>query len=312
VVRNFTIWCLALVVLVLFFWWGRLNPVASLLVISLSPLPVYLVGRRLGNLAALFLVLAVSLLIFSLKPGLAIIIDYLEFGELLLMGFLLSALESRGWTPDRAIILTVLGLTGLSLLVLAGQAISSGMTPEEIFSRKAGEITEMLSGVLVGVGEKPAELKILGVPLEEVRTLIQSLLPALVVTNTGLLAWINMVLGRQLLVSLDWGKPEPSLYYWSTPEWFIFPVLAAGFLLLVPVSMVRQFSMNLLVVLGLLYFCQGAAVVASWFQRFRLPLVLRCIGYPLMFFHPLFFLVITLGLMDIWLDFRRLHQPLDA
>jgi uncharacterized protein YybS (DUF2232 family) len=312
VVRNFTVWCLALVALLFFFWWGRLSPVASLMVISLSPLPVYLVGRRLGNLAALFLVLAVSLLIFSLKPGLAIIIDYMEYGELLLMGLLLSALESRGWTPDRAIILTVLGLTCLSLLVLAGQAISSGLTPEEIFSRKAKEITEMLSGVLVGVGEKPGELKILGVPLEEVRPLIQSILPALVVTNTGLLAWINMVLGRQLLVSLDWGNPEPCLCYWSTPEWLIFPVLAAGFLLLAPVAMVHQLSLNLLVVLGLLYFCQGAAVIASWFQRFRLPLFLRCVGYALMFFYPLFLLVITLGLVDIWLDFRRLHQPLDA
>ena len=85
--RNLTIWCLALVVLVFFFWWGRLNPVASLLVISLSPLPVYLVGRRQGNLAALLLVLAVSLLIFSLRPGLAIIVEYLGYGELLLMGF---------------------------------------------------------------------------------------------------------------------------------------------------------------------------------------------------------------------------------
>ena len=88
--------------------------------------------------------------------------------------------------------------------------------------------------------------------------------------------------------------------------------LAAGFLLLVPVTLVRLVSMNLLVVFGLLYFCQGAAVVASWFQRFRLPRLLRLIGYPLMFLHPLFFLVITLGLMDVWLDFRRLHQPLDA
>ncbi|OGP70849.1 MAG: hypothetical protein A2Z73_03355 [Deltaproteobacteria bacterium RBG_13_60_28] len=311
-VRNFAIWCLALVVLLLFFWWGRLSPVASLLVISLSPLPVYLVGRRLGNLAALFLVLAVSLLIFSLKPGLAMVVDYLGFGELLLMGFMLSSLESRGWTPDRAIILTVLGLTFISLLFLAGQGIISGLTPDEIFSRKAGEIMEMLSGVLSGAGETPSELKVLGISLEEIRTLIQSLLPSLVVTNTGLMAWINVVLARQLMSLLGWVKPEPPLYYWSTPEWFIFPVLAAGFLLLVPVPLLRLVSMNLLVILGLLYFCQGVAVVAAWFQRFRLPLFLRCIGYPLMFLHPLFLLVITLGLMDIWLDFRRLHQPLDA
>jgi hypothetical protein len=32
----------------------------------------------------------------------------------------------------------------------------------------------------------------------------------------------------------------------------------------------------------------------------------------LLFFNPFFFVIITLGLMDLWLDFRRLHKPKDA
>lgn len=309
--RDFLIWILCLVVLLLSFLGGRLSLVAYFLVISFTPLPVYLVGRRLGDLAALLLALAVCLLIFSLQPGLGIM-ESLGFGELLLMGLMLSTLESRGWSPDRAIILTVVGLTGIGLLFLAGHGYLSGMTPEDIFSQKAREITETLSGVLTGGGDLPSGVKIMGVSLEEIKTLIQSLFPALVVTNTGLVAWINVVLARQLLLFFGWREPESSLSFWSPPEWLIFMFLAAGFLLLVPVTLVRLVSMNLLVVFGLLYFCQGAAVVTSWFQRFRLPRLLRLIGYPLMFLHPLFFLVITLGLMDVWLDFRRLHQPLDA
>jgi uncharacterized protein YybS (DUF2232 family) len=312
VVRNLTIWCLCLGSLLLFFVWGRVNPIVYLFTVSLTPLPVYLAGRRLGSLAALLLALAVSLLVFSWKPGLETVTENLGFGELLLMGVLLSSLESRGWSADRAIIFTVVGLTLLSLLWLSGQAYFSGMTPTEIFSQKTQEVTEMLSKVLAGAGDPPAGVKVLGVSLEEIQALIRSLLPALVITNTGMVAWINVILARQLLVLFNWGKPEPPLYYWSTPEWLIFLVLAAGFLLLVPVSLVRLVSMNLLVVLALLYFCQGVAVLTAWFQRFRLPLFLRCIGYPLMFLHPLFFLVITLGLLDLWLDFRRLHQPLDA
>lgn len=311
-VRNLAIWCLCLGSLMVFFVWGRLNPIVYLFTVSLTPLPVYLAGRRLGSLAALLLAVAVSLLVFSWKPALETVTANLGFGELLLMGFLLSSLESRGWSPDRAIIFTVVGLTLLSLLWLSGQAYLSGMTLKEIFSQKTQEVTEMLSKVLAGAGDLPSGVKVLGVSLEEIQTLIRSLLPALVITNTGMVAWINVILARQLLVLFKWGKPEPPLYFWSTPEWLIFPVLAAGFLLLVPVPLVRLVSMNLLVVLALFYFCQGVAVLAAWFQRFRLPLVLRCIGYPLMFLHPLFLLVITLGLIDLWLDFRRLHQPQDA
>jgi len=52
--------------------------------------------------------------------------------------------------------------------------------------------------------------------------------------------------------------------------------------------------------------------VAAMFQRFQVPLFLRLIGYPLLFMNPLFFMLIILGLMDLWLDFRRLQQPRDA
>jgi len=313
VVRVVAIWCLCLGTLVLIIAGGRLNPIASLFTVSLTPLPVYLAGRRLGSLAALLLVLAISLLVWYWQPGLEAVIKNLGLVELLLLGVLLSTLELRGWSTDRAIIISVAGLTLLSLLFLAGQAYLSGMTPKEMFSQKAGELTEVLTGVLTGAGDQSAGEKILGATLEELKTLIRFLLPALVITNTALVAWINVILGRQILLRFKWGEPEPPLYYWSTPEWLIFPVLAMGFLLLVPVQLVRLASMNLLLVLALLYFFQGLAVIAAWFQRFRVPLIVRCIGYPLMFLHPLFLLAITtLGLCDIWLDFRRLHQPKDA
>jgi hypothetical protein len=42
------------------------------------------------------------------------------------------------------------------------------------------------------------------------------------------------------------------------------------------------------------------------------PVFLRLLGYPLLFMNPLFFLIILLGLMDLWLDFRRLNRPRDA
>jgi uncharacterized protein YybS (DUF2232 family) len=311
VVRNFVIWGFCLAALLVFFVGGRQSPIINLFAVSLTPLPVYLAGRRLGNLAALLLALAVSLLIFSLKPGLAIIGEYWGFGELLLMGLLLSGLESRGYTADWAIILTLVALTILSLLFLAGQVYISGMTPREILSQKTGEITEVLTGLFSGQ-DKSSSLQILGVSLEKLTYLIRYLLPALVITNTGLVAWINVILGRQLLVGWGWGKPEPPLYHWSTPEWLIFPVLAAGFLLLAPVSWVRLVSLNVLVVLSLVYFCQGVAVIVTWFLRYRVPRPFRWVGYIFMFMYPIFIVVIIIGLADIWLDFRRLHQTVDA
>jgi uncharacterized protein YybS (DUF2232 family) len=125
-------------------------------------------------------------------------------------------------------------------------------------------------------------------------------------------AWVNVILARQLSSRSGEQEPEAPLFYWAVPEWVIFAVLGAGFLLLIPVAGVRYFSLNLLMVLAVLYFCQGVAVVAAWFHRLGLPRLLRIIGYPVLFLNPFFFVIITLGILDLWLDFRRLQQPKGA
>jgi uncharacterized protein YybS (DUF2232 family) len=217
-------------------------------------------------------------------------------------------MQYRGCSADGAIILTVVALSLLALLLVSGQAYFSGVTLQELLAQKSREITELLDKILAGEGGAAKGLPLLGLSRAELQGLLQSLLPALMITNTGIVAWINVILARQVTVLLGGERPEPPLYYWSPPEWLIFVLLGSGFLLLIPVSGLRLISLNLLLVLALIYFCQGMAVVAAWFNRLRLPRFLRLVGYALLFLNPLFILIITLGLMDLWLDFRRLRQ----
>ncbi len=178
--------------------------------------------------------------------------------------------------------------------------------------KRALEVMDTLRKVLGDpAGGAPSPL-VPGVDSAQVATLLQLLLPGLLVTNMAMVAWLNVVLSRQLIFFLGWGEAEPPLYHWAVPEWLIFVLLGAGFLLLVPVTGARFLGLNLIMVVAVLYFCQGVAVVATWFHRLGLPRLLRMIGYPLLFLNPFFFVVITLGLMDLWLDFRRLHKPKDA
>ena len=247
----------------------------------------------------------------ALRPGLEILWQNLGFLSLLLMGLLLRVLQNRGLSPTRAIFVTVLILNGLALLLLLGQALYQGITLQALLAQRGAEIMQTVHQVL-GEGGSAAPL-IPGVPQAEAEALLQRLLPGLLVTNTGLVAWLNVVLLRQLAVVATGRKPEPPLYYFALPEWLIFGALGAGFMMFMPVAQLRVISLNLLLVLGVLYFCQGAAVVSAWFNRLGLPRILRVIGYPMMFLNPLFFLIITLGVLDLWLDFRRLHQqPGDA
>ena len=309
--RGLSVWLLCLTALLLFFFGAQVNPVVFMLAGVLVPLPVLLAGWRLGDRGALLLALVTALGIFSLKPGLEVIGANLGFGSLLLMGVLLTALKQRGVPPPQAIILTVAALSVSALLLLLGQAFFLGVSPPALLAQKSSEIMATVQQVLGDVGAGSSSL-LPGVAQANLEALLRRLLPGLVVANTGLVAWLNVILARQIAFFLGWGEPEPPLFYWATPEWLIFVVLGTGFLLLIPVTQGRTLSLNLLLVLALLYFCQGVAVVAAWFHRLSLPRFLRVIGYPLLFLNPFFFLIITLGLMDLWLDFRRLHRPRDA
>jgi hypothetical protein len=310
--RGLFIWFLCLGTLLLGFLGAQITPLAYLLVGVLAPLPVLLTGWRLGEVKALGLALAVAVVIFSLRPVPDTLWQNLGFFNLLLMGVLLTGLQGRGVSTPQAIILTVAILSIGASLVFLGQALFLGITPQALLAQKSAEVMDTVRKVLGETGGAAPGPLVPGLAPDKTEGLLQLLLPGLMVTNMALVAWLNVVLARQLFLLLGWGEPDPPLYHWMAPEWLVFVLLLAGFVLLVPVTGARFVGLNLLLVVAVVYFCQGVAVVASWFHRLGLPRLLRLVGYPLLFLNPFFFLIVTLGLMDLWLDFRRLHQPRDA
>jgi uncharacterized protein YybS (DUF2232 family) len=310
--RGHVIWFLCLVALLLGYLGAQVNPLAFLLVGVLAPLPVLVTAWRSGELAAGALALAAAAVIFSLHPAPETIWQNLGFYNLLVMGVMLGILQCRGVAAPQAIILTVAALSVGALLIFLGQAFFQGISPPDLLAQKSVEVMDTLRKVLGDTAGGASSPLVPGVDSAQVETLLQLLLPGLLVTNLAMVAWLNVVLSRQLIFILGWGEADPPLYHWAAPEWLIFVLLGTGFLLLVPVTGARFLGLNLIMVVAVLYFCQGVAVVATWFHRLGLPRLLRMIGYPLLFLNPFFFVVITLGLMDLWLDFRRLHKPKDA
>ena len=310
--RGLVIWFLCLVALLVGFLGAQVNPLVYLVAGVLAPLPVLLISWRSGELAAGALALAGAVVIFYLHPALETIWQNLGFLNLLLMGVMLASLQGRGVTAPQAIMVTVAALTVGALLLFLGQAFYMGISPQDLLAQKTAEVMATVGKVMGETAEGAPVSLVPGVAPAQVEALLQRLLPGLLVTNMALVAWLNVVLSRQIIFLLGWGAADPPLYHWAAPEWLIFVLLGSGFLLLVPVAGARFFGLNLLMVVAVLYFCQGVAVVATWFHRLGLPRLLRMIGYPLLFLNPFFFVIITLGLLDLWLDFRRLHQPKDA
>ena len=305
---RWLIWSYGLVALFVLILFGRGNPMATLLLGTWLPLPLLLVGWRLGTWAAALLALAAALLVFALNPGVAVFQDNLGLWMILLMALILTFCHHRGWPEGSGIIMTVAALGLLGLVFFLGLAFFEGLSPAALWEHKSRELTEALARMFQEAGMSFSDLRLMGLPRVDVEKLLIQVLPALALINLSLVAWVNILVVQRLGTLWGWDDLGAPLSQWASPEWLVFFLVAAGFALLAPLLWVRQAGLNLLLVMGFVYFCQGLAVISALLQRYHLPWVLRGLVYILAFMNLLLLVVMILGLTDLWLDFRTL-QP---
>ena len=306
---RWLLWCYGLVALLALILFGRMSPMASLFLGTWLPLPLLLVGWRLGTGGATLLALAGAMFVFALNPEVTVLQDNLGLWMILLMGLILTVCHNRGWPDGSSVIFTVVVLGLLGLVFFLGQAFFQGLSPAGLWEQKSRELTEALSRMLSDAGMSFADLRLMGLPRVDVQNLLVQVLPALVLINIALVAWVNILVVQRLGLLWGWDDLGEPLSHWASPEWLVFFLAAAGFALLVPYLWVRQAGLNLLLVMGFVYFCQGIAVISALLQRYQLPWILRSLVYVLAFMNPLMLVVIILGLTDLWLDFRTLQPP---
>lgn len=100
------------------------------------------------------------------------------------------------------------------------------------------------------------------------------------------------------------------LVRWSTPEWLIWVLLVTGFGLFIPFSPLSTLALDCFVCVTAVYFCQGVAIMAFYFKVLAMPPLARGLIYFVTGVQPvLAALVCVAGILDLWIDFRRLKPP---
>jgi len=305
-------WLLGLAALLGFILVGRVNPMAYLLLSTWLPVPLLLAEWRLGLGAAVALAVAGVVAVMALTPGLDALKDQGGLFLLLFMGLGLSFWRSRGLNAAAGILLTVLAVALVHLGLFLAQAYFQGVSPWALGEQKSREVAQAITGMFAEAGMADQDFQIMGISRAVLPEVLRQVTPALLLINAGLVAWLNVLATRQLAGRWAWGGEGEPLSQWVCPEWFIFLFLAGGAGLLLPLAWVRQVGLNLLLALGFVYFCQGLAIIAALYQRFQVPRLLRLPGYLLAFLNPLMIAVMILGILDLWVDFRRLRSPREA
>jgi uncharacterized protein YybS (DUF2232 family) len=306
------VWGCALVAVVALILAGRLSAMATLFLGTWVPLPLLIVGWRQGTGPAALLAGAGTLVILAFNPGLTVFQDDLGLWLLLLLGLVLTVCRQRGWTPGAAIMFATAALGVLSLVWFVALAYFQGLSPPAFWEQKAQEIIRALMGTLEQSGMEVSDLRVMGFPRGDMQNLLVQVLPGLALLNIALVAWVNVLAIMKVAQWRGWGDPGAPLAQWTCPEWLVFCLVAAGFALLAPPAWVRVAGLNLLLIVGFAYFGQGIAVIAALLLRYQAPWGLRFLVYVLAFVNPVIIMVMILGLMDLWLDFRRLQPPREA
>jgi len=282
---------------------GVLGPFVGLVVI---PLPILFYRFKLGRSLGLLILAAVVLIVISVVGWSSIGAVAFLF-ELGLVGLILPEVFEMNLSVEKTVGITTGAVLAAGAVMLALYSLLSTATPWAVVSDYLEKSVEMAIAMYREIDASEEKIEILVRSLEGILYLMLRIIPAIVVVITLFVVWSNLLLARSLLRSKELFCPDfGKLNQWKAPEHLIWVAIASGGLLLFAHPGIMMLGINGLIVIMMIYFFQGIAIVSFYFEKKQFPKVLRALLYGLIAMQQLLLLVvIAVGFFDVWIDFRR-------
>jgi len=138
----------------------------------------------------------------------------------------------------------------------------------------------------------------------------KALIPGALVALSALFLWVIFLFFRRIFSSWSYASGYKNLTSWQSPEILIWGVVFSLGALIFEGRPIKILALNALLVLGTVYFFQGLAILVHYLHQRGLGPFSRLFGYLmfLLFFKAIALLMVTLGFIDVWADFRKLKQ----
>lgn len=267
----------------------------------LAPFPSCYVRLLQGRMPSVILTFGAAVAVSALF---GIFTGCLYLGICGVIGLLMPELLARGFSGVRTLFWT----TSIQLAALTvGILLYSTSTGLDLHQSVSAEITSSLNQALAIYekgGVKGEDLDLIKQSMKLVADLLYRLYPAFVTMVLIIMAGCNLaLLKRTTALSKVLNVGEFAAF--KNPEALVWLLIAAGFSLLLPFSMTATPALNILLIVSLLYFLQGMAVISTIISRQASSGVLRIIMYVMLALQPYLAIVVSaIGLCDLWVDFR--------
>jgi uncharacterized protein YybS (DUF2232 family) len=268
----------------------------------LAPFPACYVRLLHGRMQSAIVTFGVTTLVSALFGIFAGCLYLCMCGTI---GMLMPELLERGFSGSR----TMFWTTSINLAVLtAGIVIYSMTTGQDIQQFVSGEISSSLNQAMLIYekgGVKGEDLDIIKQSMKTVADLLYRLYPAFIAMMIITMAGCNLALLKKTNVISKVALNIGEFAAFRNPDILVWLLIASGFSLLMPSPLAATPALNILMIVSLLYFLQGMAVVSTVISRQSLSRVLRVGLYVMLVLQPyLAVLVAVIGLCDLWVDFR--------
>lgn len=291
----------------LLFSTGMVLPIIGFAAAFIAPAPLGLTRLRTNLATTVFCALLTALILAVLFSPMAGIWYAAQCG---LAGALVPHLVLSGLSAFRTILwTTATSVTTMALLAILFFSVS-GQTPHLFVENEVKNGTEMAIKLYEQAGMAQQELELLQQGMQAVGSFMTRSYPALASIHLGLISACTLLVFNRTATRLGLTVQPVQLRGFKSPEYLIWVLIAAGFGLMAPTGLITIPALNLLMLLAVIYFFQGLAVLLTVTDRSSMSGFFKFMLAMLLFLQPyLAAVVAAVGVFDFWGDFRTPRIP---
>jgi uncharacterized protein YybS (DUF2232 family) len=277
-------------------------PPAGLISGLLAPFPAAFSRFKFGRATAVIIILgtvALLTVLFGVQSGILYLVQCgmvaLVLPELLVRG--LGAARSIAWTTATAV--------GICAIAALAVTVASGQNPHLLAVKEINDSINHAIGLYEKAGIKGEELDLVKQSMAMAATLIAKIYPALITIVLITISGLNLALLKRASSRWNFELPVGDFKDFRNAPLLVWLLIAAGFAMLAGNPVITTPALNILVILAVLYFLQGLAVILAIIARQAFSGILKAALYLMLLFQPyLSALVAVIGIFDLWGDFR--------
>jgi uncharacterized protein YybS (DUF2232 family) len=196
----------------------------------------------------------------------------------------------------------VSGVLGVCVAVFGVYTVFQSRGIGEMVHAYISQYLELTGALYTDMGIEKAQIDALNAAFLVV-------MPGMFIVSYMTTVWLNILVIKKLLARIGIRlKNMEALNRFKAPDPLVWAVIGFGVILALPVGPVKYVGINCLIILMLIYFFQGIAVISFYFQKKESPTFLKVFCYGLIAVQIYFLiLVIGLGFFDNWINFRKLE-----